>query len=242
MQLPTAKLDEVALFFDFDGTLVEIAPTPEAVVVLPDTQKLLSALHSRTGGATAIVTGRSLSSLDKLLQIAAFPASGSHGAQYRTPDSGVISVPPEHRPPKEFVDHCRQFAQQHQLIFEDKTYSITLHFRQQPDIETRLDQWLESLVNGHPQFVIQTGKCVREIKSRDIHKGRALDFFMGQQNFQHRVPWYFGDDVTDEAGFTWVNQNGGVSVKIGSGDTDAHHRLPDCTALHRFLDSWLNRS
>ncbi len=55
---------DFALFLDFDGTLVEIAPRPEAIEVAPDLVDTLETLRRRLGGALALVSGRPIDQLD----------------------------------------------------------------------------------------------------------------------------------------------------------------------------------
>src|ERR1700761_8118467 len=58
---------EHALFLDFDGTLVAIAPTPSSIVVPPELPGLLNAASEKLGGALAIVSGRPVHPLAKFL-------------------------------------------------------------------------------------------------------------------------------------------------------------------------------
>src|SRR3546814_5187162 len=50
----------VALFLDFDGTLVDIAETPDAILVPDDLARRLEGLAARIDGRLALITGRSL--------------------------------------------------------------------------------------------------------------------------------------------------------------------------------------
>ena len=77
-----------ALFLDFDGTLVEIAATPDQVMVPPGLPDLLAQLYRQLGGALAIVSGRPLAQTDELLR--PFSASGA-GRGSRNCPSGVMS-------------------------------------------------------------------------------------------------------------------------------------------------------
>lgn len=226
---------KAALFFDFDGTLVDLAPTPDAVNVKPEIQQLLLALYEICNGALAIITGRDLSSLDKLLRLPHIPASGSHGAEWRFNDEILHSANTELLLPVNLIKDCENFAKKHRLIFESKRYSVALHFRDQPEIETLLNAFLEAEIGRYASLCVQEGKFVKEIKPAAINKGVALARFMQHTPWHGRQAWYFGDDVTDEAAFAWVNANNGVSVKVGAGDTVARYRLGSPADLEVWL-------
>jgi len=238
MQVPRAAMHTVALFFDFDGTLVHLAPTPDGVEVSDTLRALLCSLNTATEGALAIVTGRSLDALDDLLRLKSVNVSGSHGAVYRI-QGQQSNMDDQFLIPSELVEKCQQFAYEHQLIFENKQFSVTFHYRQSPDKEVIVDQWLRQLIPSYPALIVQRGKCVHEIKSENVHKGAAVDFFMRHPQFKGRVPWFFGDDTTDEYAFNTVNQLGGYSVKIGVGETSANLRLPSPDDLIHLLHEWL---
>lgn len=226
---------KAALFFDFDGTLVDLAPTPDAVHVKPDIQDLIAALHHLSAGALAIITGRDLDSLDKLLNLPRIPASGSHGAEWRFDNTHLYSADKHLLLPSTLIQECEQFARQHGLIFESKRFSVALHFRNQPEFETELNRFVATEIGKYTNLCVQEGKCVKEIKPASINKGVALARFMQHKPWSERQAWYFGDDVTDEAAFTWVNANNGISVKVGAGNTVADYRLSSPADLEVWL-------
>src|SRR5690349_13151434 len=84
--LSSADLDNWALFLDVDGTLLDIAASPDAVVVPPDLPGLLIRLNERLGGALALVTGREIAVIDRFLGPLKLPVAGVHGAELRLPD------------------------------------------------------------------------------------------------------------------------------------------------------------
>src|ERR671913_402269 len=86
MQMPPRLPRDAALFLDFDGTLVDIAETPEAVHVPPALVALLSDLSDQLGGALAVVSGRQIDVLDRFLAPLRLPAAGEHGVQRRDAD------------------------------------------------------------------------------------------------------------------------------------------------------------
>src|ERR1700743_588767 len=98
--LPTPA-ENWALFLDIDGTLLELAPTPSAVVVPPDLPDLLQTFAQRLDGAVALVTGRALAEVDKLCAPLALTGAGQHGAEIRVaghdaeqlgPGNGVLKA------------------------------------------------------------------------------------------------------------------------------------------------------
>ena len=98
----------------------------------------------------------------------------------------------------------------------------------------------QAVVQRHPILALQPGKCVVEIKPRGVNKGEAIAAFMQEAPFRGRKPVFVGDDLTDEAGFSVVNQLSGVSVKVGGGETQARWRLPDVAAVHLWISNIAN--
>lgn len=239
MLLNIGNFSEVALFFDFDGTLVDLAATPDAVEVSDFTRDLLTLLFKRTNGALAIITGRNLASLDSLLKLEHLPASGSHGAEWRFRENELHTVAAELQLPDAVIADCLTFASRNRLIVENKTYSLAIHFRQQPEKEMLLTDFLQDISTRYKQLTIQPGKFVKELKIKNIDKGLAVSRFMDNQLFASRRAWYFGDDLTDEKAFSWVNANGGVSVKIGPGDSTAKNSVDSPNELITYLKSQL---
>jgi trehalose 6-phosphate phosphatase len=79
---------------------------------------------------------------------------------------------------------------------------------------------------------------VFEVKAHAGDKGAAIEFFMNEAPFAGRLPVFIGDDVTDEAGFAVVNKRGGVSIKVGDGETTAHYALDDPEAVMDWLETF----
>jgi trehalose 6-phosphate phosphatase len=239
--LPPASLAvaEAAFFFDFDGTLTELAATPDAVVVDPRVRPLLEALSRLTGGAVAIVSGRGVENLDGMLAPMRLPTAGLHGAERRDANGDLLRVG--------FGDE-RLLTMEHALeqvvndnpgmLLEIKGAALALHYRNAPARETAARIATERLVERFADgYVLQPGKMVFEIKPRNVDKGRAIAAFLDEPPFAARRPVFAGDDLTDEKGFAVVNERNGVSIKIGAGDTIARCRLD---AVGDLLD-WMER-
>ncbi len=88
---------DCALFLDFDGTLVDIAPTPDAVKVEAGLIENLETLRRRLGGALAIVSGRPIAQIDGFLAPSLLDAAGLHGVERRR-DGDLEGGRPEDHP------------------------------------------------------------------------------------------------------------------------------------------------
>lgn len=227
-----------ALFLDFDGTLVDFADQPEAVIVPPQLPILLDQLFLSLDGALALISGRSIASLDSLLNLSSIPAAGSHGAEWRL--NGVLQTVDLNTPSfSDAVKLLTTFAVSHDLLFENKPHSFALHFRQQPELKAKVDQFLADHIETMLDLRVIYGNCVREVQPRGMDKGKAVARFMTQPPFAGRRPIYIGDDTTDEDAFQWVNANQGWSFKVGEGVTAAQYRLSDVTDTYRYLGELL---
>lgn len=219
-----------ALFLDFDGTLVDIAPEPGAVVVPSGLVPTLSALHAYLGGAVAVVSGRPIREIDRFLRPLQLAVAGVHGAERRSA-AGEVNHLPAH--PMHTVEHAaRELAAVHpKLVVEHKDRSLAVHYRQVPHLEALCLEAMERAVALSPGLTLLRGKMVVEAKPGNASKGTAIEAFLREPPFQGRVPVFVGDDVTDEAGFAAVQRAGGLGVKVGEGPTVAWQRLADPRAL-----------
>ncbi len=218
MNLPEPHADW-ALFLDFDGTIVDIAPTPEAVEVPDGLPSLLRALHDALGGAVAVVTGRSIEQIDGFLGTAVPAVAGLHGIECRGTDGAIVRSPPPGNELHGVREMLRDFAEEHPgVLVEDKTYAVALHYRLAPSLKDACRDLANAAVErtGEGWRVVE-GKCVFEIGPRDSTKGHAIEAYMGEAPFRGRTPVFCGDDRTDEDGFAVVNARGGVSIRVGQG-------------------------
>ncbi len=119
---------------------------------------------------------------------------------------------------------------------ETKGMAFALHYRQAPQHEDALMTLAQRITQIWPQMALQQGKCVVEIKPRGTSKGEAIAAFMQEAPFIGRTPVFLGDDLTDESGFAAVNRLGGMSVKIGTGATQASWRLAGVPDVWSWLE------
>lgn len=226
----------VALFLDFDGTLVEIAPSPDAVTLDPRVAPALDALRLSLGGALAFVSGRPIGFLDSVFEPYRFDVAGLHGAQIRT--NGELraqAASPEGM--REATRDLVRFANSHVgVIVEDKRISLALHWRMASHLEGEALELMRAVAaRMGPAVRLQYGKSVAEIVPVSASKGSAIASMMQSPPYAWRTPVFIGDDVTDEAGFEAVNALGGVSIRIGAGETCATRRIDSPTQLRALL-------
>lgn len=236
---PPPPLDPAcALFLDIDGTLLELTATPSAVIIDPDVATLLPALHRRLDGACALITGRTITSVDRLFPGLGVPVAGQHGCERRNA-AGVVVM---HAPASATIARLRAllaaFAARHDgLQLEDKGQTLALHYRQAPQLAAHVHRTLKSTLAGEdaPGLRLQPGKCLLEVRPGNRDKGTAIADFLAEAPFTGRCPVFVGDDRGDEHGFTLVQDLGGYGVKVGSGRTAARHRLAGVAEVRRWL-------
>ncbi len=235
---PPALDDGCALFLDVDGTLIEFAQRPEAVVLLPQVREAIGRISDRLGGAVALVSGRPLAQLDALFAPLLLPAAGLHGHELRT-DAQARAQMPEQTSDWLHALHqqAAHLAHAHPgVLVEDKGIGVALHWRAAPQAGEAVLQFARQHINGAPGYRLQPGDHVVEFVPEGSDKGRAVEQLMAQPAFAGRVPVFVGDDLTDEFGFAAANRLGGWSVLVGHRrDSQARHGLPDPRAVHTWL-------
>ena len=150
--LPSPTLPPItraALLLDLDGTLLDIAPTPDSVVVPPDLIPSLRALHARLGGAVAVVSGRPVEQVEALLPDTVQAIAGEHGgairhAPHQPLDRFDLPMPPE----AWFAAGARIVAAHPGALLERKANGFVLHYRAVPALGPVLAEALAALVDG----------------------------------------------------------------------------------------------
>ncbi|WP_257309780.1 trehalose-phosphatase [Geothrix fuzhouensis] len=233
---PVARVDW-AFFLDVDGTLIDIADQPDAIRVDTSLLDLITQLHRASGGAVALVTGRSLSDLEHHLGPLRMPLAGQQGLERRdaagrlwihaAPPAAKVSI-------KEAL--ASVLARHPGLLLEDKGLTLALHYRQAPQLAAYVHRLMGRLApQAGPDLELQRGKRVVEIKPAGFDKGTAVAEYLSEPPFKGRRPVFIGDDLNDEHGFTEVNRLDGISIKVGKGPSCARFYLPDVAAVHHWL-------
>jgi len=207
----------LCLFLDVDGTLIELAATPFDTRVGEELKRLLSVVSERLGGAVALVSGRSIAYLDAMFAPLALPSAGLHGVERRSASGAVHGA--------SFIDSqlastraaLKALAQTHPgVLLEDKGRTLAIHYRLAP------------------QYHVQPGSMMLEIKPRGFNKGNSVKEFMHEPPFSGRLPVYLGDDITDLDGFRAAEDFGGISIAVGD-RVQARCHLSGPAAVHAWL-------
>lgn len=228
-----------ALFVDFDGTLVDIAPHPDAISVAPGLPQLLEDISRRLNGRLAIVSGRQVADLDRHLGTVDITMAGSHGGELRKAGSAEI-IPLADPIDKRVVAALRDLArEQGGLLVETKPCSAAIHYRSNPAVETEILAQARCLADANA-LKLKRGKMVVELAMPGADKGHAVSRIMELPGFAGAKPCFIGDDVTDEDAFRQVREYGGMGILVGAvRQTQALYRLPGVQDVHEWLETLL---
>lgn len=240
MQFPVPDLDRIAILLDVDGTILDLAPTPSQVEVPVKLRATLTKLLQRTKGALALVSGRSLADIDRIFAPLKLPAIGGHGVEIRrTPGS------PATHPPLSIDTQLKEeliAVADDGVLVEDKGYSIALHYRQAPERGGALREAVSAIVGEHPDSGVEIlpGKRVIEVKPERFTKGTGIRHLMHDSPFRGRVPFFIGDDVTDETAFAVLPQFAGIGYSVGRPFKGVSGVFADADAVRDWLDHVLD--
>lgn len=231
----TLGMDRVSLFLDLDGTLAPFAPVPEGVGPDAARNSLLRDLQLRLSGRMAIVSGRSIADLDRILEGTIVAMAGSHGLQRRDARLDMLTAR-SHPKLAQAVREITAFAEKYPgVVVETKPLSVALHYRNAADIEIQVGAFADDLAS-RTGLKLQRGVMVAEFLSPGMDKGRAVRAFMVEPPFFGTVPLFIGDDLTDEDAFRAVTSFGGLGVLVGPPrQTYARFRLESVDNVHAWL-------
>ncbi|GAA5234483.1 trehalose-phosphatase [Verticiella sediminum] len=242
---PDSLLDltpaDAALFLDLDGTLAAFHVHPEAAFIPVPVLAAIARLAA-SGLPLAVVSGRPITSIDRMLAPACYPAAGVHGVERRDARGVLHMLPSEALPPAGLADALRaRMAAWPGTLVEDKQVAVALHYRGAPQYEAEVEALADETAERYPYLKRQPGKFVVEFKPAGVDKGTAIAAFLSEAPFAGHTPVFLGDDRTDEAGFAVMNAHGGLSIKVGEGPTQARYRLADVAAVHAWLEKFAQR-
>ncbi|MGI9951863.1 trehalose-phosphatase [Moorellaceae bacterium AZ2] len=241
---------QVLLMLDYDGTVVPLAPRPEQATPGQELLRILEGLSSRPGLKLAVISGRPLEDLHRLLPLRRAYLAGSHGRFLSLPEAAatglrtVVRLGPS-GPSREVWQSVRSLAQTVAsavpgIWVEDKGEGIALHYRHADP--SKVDGVLCAFVQGVKPWLasggleLLRGHKVLEVRIQGVHKGLAVEYLM--HLYPQAFPIYLGDDTTDEDAFRALRGKG-LTVLVGPPRPSwASHCLPSPVAVEKFLALW----
>jgi len=227
--------ENTALFLDIDGTLLDLARTPDRVKVPQDLLKALVQLSQALSGAFAFVSGRSLDSIDKLFSPFRPAAIGAHGGEIRGMDGQVArsrALPDSIR--EVFTGLAENIPG---LLLEDKKCALALHYRLAPEARSVLTSAMEKYARlfESEKVHILHGKAVIEARPLGVDKGTAVTALARQKPFAGRTILFGGDDATDLDVFRILPDLGGRGFSVGRHFPGAEHVFESPRAVRQWL-------
>jgi trehalose 6-phosphate phosphatase len=242
--IPIVEAAAIFLFLDFDGTLTEIAPRPNDVYLSSRRKQRLRALLANPELSVAIISGRPVDDLRRLIGLDEVFYIGSHGLEWLAPD-GATNRCAIGAPVADALASLRdQFrgsgADGRGVFVEDKGTAVALHYRMAAE-DTALAAKSEFLraVHRHQQqgvaLEIVAGKEVVEAKPAAQNKGDAAVQLLKLYG-RGALPIYCGDDFTDEVAFHRFDKKG-ITILVAETPrpTAASYYLRSPNELHEFL-------
>jgi trehalose 6-phosphate phosphatase len=224
-----------ALFLDVDGTLLDLARTPDRVRVPHDLLSALQRLSHELSGAFAFVSGRSLASIDKLFSPFKPAAIGAHGGEIRGLDGQVAVASALPDPVREVFEGLARNIPG--LLLEDKKCALALHYRLAPEARPVLTAAMEKhakLFEAEKVHVLH-GKAVIEARPLGVDKGTAVMALARQKPFAGRAILFGGDDTTDLDVFRILPSLGGRGFSVGRHFPGAEHVFESPRAVRLWL-------
>jgi trehalose 6-phosphate phosphatase len=207
----------VAILLDVDGTILDVAATPQSVVVPASLVQILGELHVRTNGAVALISGRLIEGLDDLFVPLKLPCVGGHGVEWRISGSAPIQRRYGELSALLKKQVATEVAVDPRVIVEDKGSSLAVHYRLAPELGPLIKIKIAAILDRAPaeKLELLCGKSVIEIKPASFNKGVAVRGLMKSPPFAQRTPLFVGDDITDESVFAALPALGGFGYSVG---------------------------
>jgi len=238
LAVPVVPQGPWSLFLDIDGTLLEHAAHPDAVVVGDELRTLLVRLEAQLDGALAFITGRSIAAVDHLFRPLRLRAAGLYGLEHRLARDGPVEAASEPADIAALANEIATELDNADVYIERKGPILAIHTRAAPHLLQRATELVEQALDRLPAgYRVLAGNAGVELMPLGAAKGAAIRRFMQIPAFRGRRPVFLGDDTSDENGFETVNELDGISVRIKpQGSTAAPFALAGVDAAFAWLD------
>jgi len=238
-----AKDKRLAVFLDYDGTLTPIVESPEQAVL---SKEMRHTIEELAGYCTVgVVSGRDLQDVRELVGIDSIYYAGSHGFDIAGPggEQEEAEQAAEFLPVLDRAETALE-GWLHSLpgaLVERKKFSIAAHYRKVAEENAgEVERAVDKVLENYPDLRKSSGKKVFELQPRiDWHKGKALLWLLDELELNRAdvLPFYIGDDTTDEDGFRALRDRGvTIVVEEGSRSSEAQYKLASPDEVRKFLE------
>lgn len=245
-----AARPRVLVAVDFDGTLAPLVTDPRQARALPGALEALRDAATLAGVTAAVVSGRDLATLERVSAIGSDEGIiliGSHGAQTKGghragPATGAGAGFLDERQATLLAmlgDELEAIRLRHPAVrLEYKAAAVVLHTRDvEPATADAATDAAHEVGRRHPGVQVIPGKEVVELAVSGADKGSALVALARASRSDATL--YIGDDETDERAFAALDPSSGdLTVKVGTGETAAVHRVPGPEAVVELLEQF----
>jgi len=232
-----------AIFLDYDGTLTPIVETPDLAIMAEDMRQAVIELSRYC--PVGIISGRDLKDVQDKVRIDDIVYAGSHGFDITGPDGLQIedAVGEEFLPVLDRAEQMlsRNLGSVEGMLVERKKFAIAIHYRRvAADQVERVEAVVDEVAAAHPELRKAYGKMIFELQPlMDWHKGKALFSLLRALHLDREgvLPFYIGDDVTDEDAFRALAGGRGIGIVVRDEpyETAAAYSLNNPDEVRRFL-------
>ncbi len=229
------------ILLDYDGTLIPFHTRPHEAVPGDVIKELVHRLTRSKRNRVMLISGRDSGTLETWFKGSEIDIVAEHGSIFKA--AGTSEWQGTEGVGVEWKDEVRQCVEKYVgmipgSFIEEKNYSIAWHYRAIENIDEdalKLNLSKElMLLNMTDNFDILQGNKVIEIKSNHINKGRFVEGFIKNGNFDFVLA--IGDDVTDEDMFNALREDNHYTIKVGLASTAARYNLIGVNNVLSFLD------
>ena len=235
----------LALLFNFDGTLSHLVTHPDLAICPPETLDLLSAFSELPRALVGIISGRGLHDLKSKVSLPNLVYVGTSGLEMELGEQVTV-----HPKAARFAPVLASAGEAASLAIrpfagawiERKPFSFAVHYRQVRRDEIALCKQCLAIQLGRFSGVLD---CLDGSKAMEVSpaigwaKGEALSAVITHYG-QDAIPLYAGNDVSDAGAMKAVAKLGGVSIGVGHfAPLEAQYPIRDVESLTEHLAEFL---
>lgn len=243
-----AAAKQVALFLDYDGTLTPIVKRPSRARLSAAAKRVLRQLAKLPGVWVALVSGRKLEDLERMVRLEDLCYVGNHGLELKGPKLRYVNPVARRSEPvlRRIKEALRPRLRRIKGAWvEDKGLTLSVHYRRvEPTEKILVRNGLNEVVRPYQekgQVRVTHGKEVLEVRPPvRWDKGAMVRWLLARREAMtdsEVLPVYVGDDATDEDAFEALGRRG-LTVAVGPASplTRAAYVVKSPSEVKRFLE------